>query len=248
MSALVLAWCIATLAAAGVVKGVLGIGLPLVSLSLLSFVLPLPVAAALLPVPMIATNVWQSVTSGYLLHALRRFWPLLIAMWIGTFAGAHWLADVDLRVLNGVVGAVVALFSVTVLWQPRLSMPPRAEPYAGLLAGGLGGLLGGISTLFGPPILIFLSALELEKNAFVGCVTTIYLVSSFAVMGAFLDTGVMGRAELVSSALATVPLFLGMLLGERLRGRLDETRFRRLLLLVLLFSGVRLLWRAASGD
>ena len=175
MSAFILLWCALSLVAAGLVKGVVGIAMPMVAISLLSLVVPLRFAVLLLPIPMLVTNVWQGVSSGYFRYALRRFWLLLVAMCVGTFIGANTFATIDRDLLNALVGVVVILFSLTLSGMPRISLRPRTESWLGVLAGGLGGMLGGISTLFGPPIVIFLATLGLPKDSFVGCITTIYL-------------------------------------------------------------------------
>lgn len=247
LSDLAIVWCVVSLLAAGLVKGVTGIGLPLVSIPLLTLVVPVPFAVALLPVPMLVTNVWQSLRSGFLLYAVRRFWPLLLAMSAATFFGANLLVAVDVALLDGIVGAVVVVFSITVIRQPRLLLPRRIEPWTGAVAGALGGTLGGITALFGPPILIFLASIGLDRERFVGCITTIYLCAGLAMLTSLAGVGVMQRDELVSSSLATLPLFAGMLAGERLRRRLDEGLFRRIMVLVLMLAGVRLLWRAFSA-
>src|SRR4051812_29235515 len=81
----------ATLAAifvlGGIVKGVVGVGLPLVLIPLLAPFLDMPVAVALLTVPMIATNIGQAAESGHTFAVIRRLAPMLLMLVIGTLLG-----------------------------------------------------------------------------------------------------------------------------------------------------------------
>ena len=59
---------------AGFVKGMVGLGLPTVSLGLLSIIVDLPTAMALLVIPSLATNVWQALAGGQIGALWRRLW------------------------------------------------------------------------------------------------------------------------------------------------------------------------------
>ena len=226
--------------AGGLVKGLVGIGIPLVSLSLLSLFLPLADAVILLPVPILVANVWQSVARGNFAPALRRFWPLVLAIFAGTLAGAHVFASLDATSLNLLVGALVVMFSLSGLLNPDLRLPVRFERGLGVVAGALGGFMGGVSALFGPPLILYLASLRLDRETFVGVISSLYLCCAVALVIMFGSLGVMSQAEFIESAIASAPLILGVWAGERFRGRIREAVFRRLLLAVVLGVGVRL--------
>ena len=67
---------------AGAVKGVLGGGLPSISIGLLSVVMPIPLAAALVVAPSFVTNVWQSFGPHFWV-LIRRIWLMLAGICIG---------------------------------------------------------------------------------------------------------------------------------------------------------------------
>lgn len=241
---LLLVWCALSLAAAGVVKGLIGIGIPMVSIALLSLAISIPQAVVLLPVPILVTNAWQSINSGYFLKTLSRFWPLLLALVAGTAVGGYLLATVELHKLQMAIGAALVVFAALNLASPRLFLPAKAEAGAGALAGGLGGVLGGMSALFAPPILMFLVAIRLHKDEFVGTINTIYLIGGLVLTAALAGFRVMGAAEFGWSALATLPLFAGMLLGQKLRHRISQEAFRKGLLVAVMLIGMNLFVRA----
>src|SRR5690348_15155792 len=63
---------------AGFVKGVVGLGLPTVSMGLLAVNMAPSRAIAIVIVPAIVTNIWQTFVGPYLRDILRRLWPLMI--------------------------------------------------------------------------------------------------------------------------------------------------------------------------
>ena len=243
---LLILWCALSLAVAGVVKGLVGVGIPMVAIALLSLAISVPQAVVLLPVPILVTNAWQAIANGYFLKTLRRFPALITTMIVGTAIGGHMLATVEIHTLHMVIGVTLIVFAGISLANPRMSLPVKAETAVGTVAGGLGGLLGGMSALFGPPVLMYLVALKLQMNEFVGTVTTIYFIGGLVLLVVLAGFRVMGPAEIGWSALATVPLFAGMLLGERLRHRVSQDAFRKGLLVTVMLIGISLLVRAIS--
>ncbi len=239
-----IAWCAGSLAVAGVVKGVTGIGIPMVSIALLSLVISVPQAVALLPLPILAANSWQAFRGGRFKSSLYRFRPLIIALGIGIVFGALLLKHVDDRVLQAVIGIAVMVFSITSLSTPELRVPAAAERWLGAVAGALGGVLGGMSALFGPPILMFLVSLHLPKDEFVAVIGAVYLLGGVFLLAALAGVRVMGPQELALSALATPPLLAGMALGQWLRDRISQEAFRKGLLVTVMLIGASLLVRA----
>lgn len=246
LSSGILLWCVFALLMAGIVKGTLGIGVPVVSVSLLSLVINVPMAVSLLPVPILLSNLWQSLPSGQVLSTFRRFGPLIVALVVGTFTGARLLVGIDQRTLIGIVGTAVLVFAVSAHFPRHLRLGQRAERRLGVPVGFLAGVLGGMTTFFGPPLIMFLFALNLEKDEFVGTISTVYLCAAVPLAAALGMFGFMGPREFFWSTAAAAPLFLGVLIGQWLRVRISQTAFRRGLLLMLLVAGVRLIVRAVT--
>ena len=245
LGTIVLLWCAVVLFSAGAVKGILGIGLPVVAIPLLALVMPVPQAVALMPIPIVISNIWQAFHGGYFLPAWRRFWPLILGLVVGTVIGVKLLASVDPRALYIVIGVVVMVFALTSFFSPRLRLPAHGERWLGLAIGLASGVIGGMSTIYGPALIMFLIALRLPKDEFVGTIATFYLSAAVPLTLALGAFGVMGTRELIASTLATLPLFLGMLSGQVLRTRLNQEAFRKGLLAMLLVAGLVLIKRAA---
>lgn len=240
-----MAWCAAALAITGVVKGISGIGIPLVGVSLLSLAIPIPQAVALLPVPIIVANAWQAWSGGRFVQTCRRFPGLLVAMALGTALGAMLLAQVDARGLMALIGTIVICFSVLELAEVSLRVPERHEGAAGAAAGFVGGILGGMSSIFGPPLIMFIASLRLGKDEFVATITSIYLFTGVLLGAALPAFGVADLGSmLIGSGLATVPLFAGVALGQLSRRHVSERLFRKVLMVLVLLIGANLLRRA----
>jgi hypothetical protein len=82
---------IATFLLAGMIKGVIGLGLPTIAMGLLGLAMAPSQAAALLIIPATLTNVWQLAFGGHLRGLLNRMWPMLLTIFIGTGAGTLWI-------------------------------------------------------------------------------------------------------------------------------------------------------------
>ena len=244
LNVLIIAWCATALVLTGIVKGILGIGLPLVAVPLLALVMPVPQAVALMPVPILVSNFWQASYGGHFLVTLRRFRVLIVAMIIGTFIGAKILTLADPRALYAVIGSIVVVFSLTGFLRPDFHVSPNLERWLSPGVGLVSGILGGVSTIYGPPLVIFLAALRLPKDEFVGTIATLYLCGIIPITFAFGTVGVMGAQEFLWSALAAVPLMLGVPLGQVLRRRLKQEIFHKGLLVTLIITGLSLIGRA----
>lgn len=232
------------LIAGGVTKGFAGSGLPTVSVASMAIVIDVPTAVALMPIPLLVANARQAFRGGYMRNAMRRFWPLLVCLPFGTVLGVKVLTGIDARTVSGLVGAIVVAFAllsqVRFEWRVSARRDRQLQPLVGLGAG----VIGGISSIFAPLIVMHLMSLRLPKDEFVGTVGLAYLVGIVPMILALAAFGRLGQTETLWGAAAVVPVLAGMFLGERLRGRFSETLFRRCLLVLLLLAGLNLIVQA----
>jgi uncharacterized protein len=225
-------------------KGALGIGLPLLSVPLATQFLDLPVVIALLTVPMVATNIGQALEGGGTMPAVRRLWPIMTALVLGTLAGVHVLISIDRGWLNGIVGAALLVLAVFMLCQPEVRLNQRTERWGGPLIGLVAGLLGGMSGLFGPPLIAYLVGLELSPDMFVKQISMLFLAATTTLLLALGGMGGLSATDLLISAAAVIPVQLGVIIGTRLRGHIQPALFRSVVLCVLAWGGIDLLRRA----
>ncbi len=232
------------LALGGAIKGVTGIGLPLVAVSGIASVTDVPTAVALITIPIVAANLWQALHTGRPGVELRRFWPVVLPLTLGLWWSTGMVAASGGRTLNLVLGATVVVFSVVYTVSPRLRVPRRAEQWSGGLVGAVAGVIGGFSTVIGPPISMYLLALDLKKDEFVQAVGLLFFSGSVPLMVFYWLHGVLRPDNVGWSALACLPVLLGLAVGQWVRGRVDQETFRKVLLAVLFLVGLNLLRRA----
>ena len=227
----------------GLVKGTLGVGLPLVAVPLLSLFMPSPLAISLVAVPVLTSNVWQAVDSQAPIRQVRRFWPLLLTLLTATIITVPLTLALSVSALNTMLAIAVLTAVVLMGVNPKLNISPRHEKMCSALVGTVSGIMGGISSLTGPIIITYLTALGLPRETFVRTISIIYLCGSVPLYVALAVAGRFGFAEFLLSVLGMVPVFIGMAMGKRIRGRLSEVWFRRVLLGFLIAIAVVLLFK-----
>jgi uncharacterized membrane protein YfcA len=228
---------------AGLAKGTSGFGLPLIAVPMVAIILPVPVAIALTFAPILASNIHQAATTARPILVLRRFWPLIVCMVVGTALGAQILTRVDQNTTSITVGVLLLTFVATRGLAARLGVPARAERWLNPVIGFASGLLGGVAGMLGPLFLIYLVALRLPKDAFVGTVSVFYLIGIIPLYWTLIASGIIARNEAIVSALACAPLFAGIWFGVWLRGRVSQTGFMRVVLAMIFIVGLNLIRR-----
>lgn len=227
---------------AGFVKGISGMGLPTVAMGLLGALMAPVAAASLLLAPSFVTNVWQLFSGRYLLALLRRLWPMLLGIFIGTVAGASVLTSGGEDV-EPALGATLVLYALIGLfaWQP--SVPAGWEPWLSPGVGLATGLVTGATGIFVVPAVPYLQALRLPKDELVQALGLSFTASTIALALGLAREGAPVLESSFLSILAVLPALLGMWLGARLRSRIDPEAFRRWFLVGLALLGASYLLR-----
>jgi len=241
----IVAWCFFALCCGGFIKGALGVGTPLLTVPMMAQVLPPQMAIAIMAVPVVVANLWQFSQAERSRAVVARFWPTLIAILIGSLVGVKILSVIDEKTLLVLVGAAVIAFALLQGSRFRLHLPDRLVKPAGVLFGGASGLIGGVSSFFGPMLITYLISIrDLDKNQFVSSISFLYVsaVVPWALTLYIFD--ILDQRLLLYSALATLPVTLGLLGGQRMRKHISEARFQKLIIVVLIISGSSMLWRA----
>lgn len=234
----------ATFLLAGWVKGVVGMGLPLVVMGALGLVMAPVQAAALLVVPALVTNVWQFLAGPARRSVTRRLLVMMLFVCIGTFPGIQFMTSGTSKWPSFVLGIVLALYAVTALFMPQLRVPARHEKSLSPLVGGVTGLLTGATGLSSVPSVPYLSALGLSKDELVQALGLTFAVSTLALGVALGATGHYDRNAMLASTGALLPALLGMFLGQLVRDRLDPVIFRRWFFSAMLAVGATMALKA----
>lgn len=234
----------ATFFAAGLVKGVTGMGLPTVAMGVLGALISPLAAASLLIVPSFTTNVWQLLAGPSFGLLLRRLWPMMLAVIAGTVLGSAWIASGDTSVTVTMLGIALIVYSTYTLFARQLSVSRRAEPWLSPLVGGITGIVTGGTGVFVIPAVPYLQALGLSKDDLVQALGLSFTVSTIALAIGLGAHGAFQIDHLTLSAFAVIPAFAGMWAGQLVRKRISPLAFRRGFLVCLLLLGCEMATRS----
>lgn len=228
---------------AGLIKGVVGFGLPLFAISVLASVISLPAAIAANVAPSLVTNVRQAFRGPYLITLMKRLWPFLLPAIALTWVGIAIQVRVNPAYPGLVLGMLAVLFAVISFSKVELTVKPEYERPIGVVMGIINGIVTGITGIFVLPGGLYIQSLGLKRDELVQALGMLFLVSTIAVGGIFVAKSLMTPSLAVLSVLCIAPAILGLRMGEMLRSRLSEALFRKLFLIGISVIGVSLIIR-----
>lgn len=230
---------------AGVVKGMVGFAMPMIMISLLGIFLTPDLALAGLILPTLISNGAQALRDGAgpALAAVRQFRVYLIAGAVMLVISAQLYAFLPVWMLFLAIGLPMTLFSLVQLLGLRLRLS-RQSAGVEIGLGGVSGFIGGLSGVWGPPLVAYLTALHTEKRLQMRAQGAAFGLGAVLLLVAHAGSGVIRPATLAFSAALCVPALIGMWLGGRVSDRIDQETFRRATLVVLLVAGLNLIRRA----
>jgi uncharacterized membrane protein YfcA len=223
---------------AGTVKGLVGLGLPTITIALTSLVLPLPEAIALIALPTIFTNVWQAAVGGKFWVILRRQWPLIaplavalyLTMWLVGQKGPNWA----FLVLAAVLVAYSALGLLRIRLHIHADLEKPLAPVIGVVSGFVAGLVG-VPVV---PLMPYLQGLDIKPAELVQTLGVVLCATSLTLTVSLLNFGLLDGWRAVVSAIAVLPAVAGMWVGQAIRNRLSVEQFRLAVFWALLLTGL----------
>jgi uncharacterized membrane protein YfcA len=230
--------------AAGLVKGISGMGLPTVAMSLLGLLMPPAAAAALTTLPALATNVAQCL-GPHTRVLLRLLWPAWLGLALATLL-APGLDDAVLsRAAPRLLGAVLLAYGAWGLWRPQLPTLQRWQRRLGALAGVVTGCITAATGVFVLPLVPYLQMQRLERAALVQALGLSFTVATLALAWR-LQAGGISVAAQAATPLALAAAFGGLGAGRLVRERLSGPAFQRALSLVFVGLGLANFLRQAT--
>ncbi len=244
---LILLAAAAIMAFGGFVKGAVGFALPMIGIGGIGSFMPAQDTVAILIFPTVLTNLWQTVRQGIgpAAETLGQFWKLNLLLGLTIGIAAQWVPGIPSAGLFVFLGVLICAAAGLQLagWRPRA--PSAAEPrmVIEIVTGVVAGICGGLSGVWGPPVLFFLIALDCGKTLQIRALGLAFTVGSLILVPAHFLSGLLNERTLPFSLLMCLPVALGMILGLRYQDRMDQALFRRMTLTVLCLAGLNLLRR-----
>ena len=226
--------------AGGLVKGTIGFGMPMVALPIIAFVIPATTAMVILCAPILLTNFLQikfkQGISSY------RFLPMFISLIIGLIVGARLILEININTITQIIAVSIIFAALVNCFGIRItSINQKREKAITIIIGFGSGILGGLSTFYGPPMLAYLVAADLPKEKFVRTVSTMYFIGSFPLYGSLIYYGFATSVDLIVSLILILPAYIAQQLGTKIRDKINQKQFRMCILITLIILGFSLL-------
>jgi uncharacterized membrane protein YfcA len=229
---------------AGSVKGITGMGMPAVAMSLLGLWIGPAQAATLLVLPTLVTNIAQCIGPAWKGIA-RVLWPAWLGLSLATlFApdiGA--LAPIDPRAM---LGCILVAYGAWGLTKPVLPPVSPQNRWIGLLMGACSGFVAASTAVFVMPLVPYLQALKLDKETMIQALGLSFMIATVS-LGLRLQSGGGGGGALLTmaSAAGLAAALVGLVIGAAVRARIAAATFQRALFVTFIALGAANLWRAA---
>lgn len=228
----------------GLVKGISSFGLPTISVPILIMVLPLPQAMSVLAIPLVLSNLYQTVISGDVKGSVQRHWNLYLPILLTLPIGVYFLAIADVSTLTLILGVLLVIVTSMELKGLTFSFVKEKQNIVAPLVGVFSGVIGGMTSLFAIMPIFFLVAIGLEKERFVSAVSIMLFSGSTLLAICLQQTDNLGPLEVAYGILGMIPIMLSIWIGTMLRQKVDQTFFRKVVLSLILIIGLSMIYRA----
>ncbi|MDF0595604.1 sulfite exporter TauE/SafE family protein [Psychromarinibacter halotolerans] len=234
---------------AGFVKGAVGFALPMIMISGLGSQLSPELALAALIVPTVAANLWQALRDGVAaaLGTTRKYWLYMLIVLVFIAGSAQLVRVIPSWVFFLLLGLPITGFALVQIVGWKLHIRPEHRTRAELGIGAVAGFTGGLSGVWGPPTVAYLTAIDAPKGESMRMQGVVYAAGSIVLLASHLRSGVLNAQTLPLSFAMLVPVVLGMVAGYSVHDRLDAVKFRRAMLVVLVVAGLNLIRRGVMG-
>ncbi|MBR2514411.1 MAG: sulfite exporter TauE/SafE family protein [Halomonas sp.] len=222
-----------TLLAAGVIKGAIGSGVPVIVIPVLTMLYDVKLAIAVLVAPNLFSNALQVWQYRRHLLPLRFLAAFSIAGGLGIIIGTWGLVVLSPTLLSlGVAGAIVMYLAIK-LARRKMVMPFSLARRIVLPVGLLAGVLQGAAGMSAPASVTFLNAMRLERQVFIGSISVFFVAITCVQIPALLSAGILTLERSLYSLAALLVILVAMPLGAQLGKRLPHHLFDNLIMLLL---------------
>lgn len=234
------------LAIGALVKGISGLGLPLVAVPVMAGFLGVEHAVTIIVVPGFLVQGWLVWVHRRELPALPPLRGMLVAAVVGVAAGTWVLSVASERWLTLLLASWLGLYLATLALRLDPWQPLRRSGRAGPLVVWLGGVVQGATGISGPIVASYMHALKLQKGAYILCSNLIFQVYMAAQLASLSGLGLMTWTRLQEGLLACIPVAIVLPLAIRISRRISQAAFNRVVVSLLAVMELRLILRVVE--
>lgn len=222
---------------AGTVKGILGFGLPLITMSLLPFIIPIELAIVLSAFVQPATNIGQLISTGGARQALNSTWTILLALVPSVALGAWFLSELEGNAHLFILGLTLIGFALHNLSGFIFKIPTQRKNLVGGITGFFAGVVGMLTSINGMFFIMYLVGIGAKRNEFRAAIALLFIVSGVLINSGFWFAGLLTPSNIVIGVLVLIPCFAGMWLGNAIGKSIPNEVFRKMILYALFVIG-----------
>ena len=225
----------------GLLKGVISFGFPLIALPILSLVLPPKSAIFLLFFSLIFLNIREIKFNN--LKNYKRIIPLGSGIFIGIIVGSIIFHKVENEFISKMIGLTIILSAITNFYGLKINQGLLINKWFSLSYGLFAGLIGGMTTIVGPLIVIYLVSLNLKKQLFSEMVSLSVFSCLAPLYGIFFIYQNVTFNDFFISGLISIPAVLMQIIGFKIRDIIPQKTFKNITLSILVIIGILVLYK-----
>ena len=239
-SFLMIASIMLALVLSGSVKGVFGIGFPVVAMAILPlFITPIS-AITVIALPIVVTNIQQLFSEKEWRHIIIKYRYMALFMLLASFLSSQILTQISVDLITAIIGFALALFAIYSLF--NFTLPITTHSSWQIIAGASSGLLSGMTGIQSTAIIYFAS-LDISRNEFVGAVGYIFLVGGLGLSIGLINNSLLNSSTVMISLFGVLFSVVGFKLGSLLRPYIHSELFKKLLFLLMLIIGMKQIYQ-----
>ena len=239
-SFLMIASIMLALVLSGSVKGVFGIGFPVVAMAILPlFITPIS-TITVIALPIVVTNIQQLFSEKEWRHIIIKYRYMALFMLLASFLSSQILTQISVDLITAIIGFALALFAIYSLF--NFTLPITTHSVWQIIAGASSGLLSGMTGIQSTAIIYFAS-LDISRNEFVGAVGYIFLVGGLGLSIGLINNNLLNSSTVILSLFGVLFSVVGFKLGSLLRPYIHSELFKKLLFLLMLIIGMKQIYQ-----
>ena len=225
----------------GFTKGVISWGFPLVSLPILTIALPPTSAIFLLFFPIIFANIREIKIKNW--KNYKKLIPFSLGIFCGIIIGSVIFHTSNSDIISIAIGITIIICGVINFVGFKINEKYLLKPFFGLSYGLVSGIIGGMTTVLGPFMIIYLVSLNLSKNIFSEFVSLGVFSTLIPLYGMFFIYQDVVISDFFASGLALIPALLMQFLGLKIRNIIPQEKFRKMTLTLLITVGFLVIFK-----
>ena len=225
----------------GFTKGVISWGFPLVSLPILTIALPPTSAIFLLFFPIIFANIREIKIKNW--KNYKKLIPFSLGIFCGIIIGSVIFHTSNSDIISIAIGITIIICGVINFVGFKINEKYLLKPFFGLSYGLVSGIIGGMTTVLGPFMIIYLVSLNLSKNIFSEFVSLAVFSTLIPLYGMFFIYQDVVISDFFASGLAIIPALLMQFLGLKIRNIIPQEKFRKMTLTLLITVGFLVIFK-----